>query len=78
MQVESISGVSFKFCRPSGAPAREPSVAMTRALHALSEADEMRQFVAEAHQQRETVVLEVFQSQDGRPLLIYPKAIPKI
>jgi len=50
---------------------------MTRALQALTEADEMRQFAAEAHQQRETVVLEVFQSQDGRPLLIYPKAMPK-
>jgi hypothetical protein len=36
VQIESSSGVSFKFCRPSGAPAREPSVAMTRALQALT------------------------------------------
>ena len=77
MQIESISGVSLKFCRPSGSPAREPSAAMTRALQALSEADEMRQFVAEAHAQRKDVVVEVFQSRDGRPLLIHPKAIPK-
>jgi hypothetical protein len=50
---------------------------MTRALQALSEADEMREFVAEAHRQQKTVVLEVFQSRAGRPLLIHPKAVPK-
>ena len=31
---------------------------MTRALQALSEADEMREFVAEARAQRKTVVLD--------------------
>ena len=77
MQIESICGVLFKFCRPSGAPAREPSVAMTRALQALTESDEMQQFVAEAHAQRKHVVVEVFQSRGGRPLLIYPKAVRK-
>ena len=77
MQIESSCGVLFKFCRPSGAPAREPSVAMTRALQALSEADEMREFVAEAHAQRKDVVVEVFQSRSGRPLLIHPNAVPK-
>ena len=65
MQVESISGVSFKFCRPSGAPARKPSVAMTRALQALSEADEIREFVAEARAQRKGVVVEGFQNRNG-------------
>jgi len=77
VQIESISGVSFKFCRPSGVSAREPSVAMTRALQALSEADEMREFVAEAHAQRKNVVLEVFQNRAGRPLLIHPNAVAK-
>lgn len=78
MQIESISGVSFKFCRPSGAPAQEPTLGMTRALQALSESEEMRQFVAEAHAQQKHVVVEVFQNRDGRPLLIYPRAMPKI
>jgi hypothetical protein len=77
VQIESICGVSFKFCRPSGAPAREPSAAMTRALQALSEADEMREFVVEAHAQRKNVVLEVFQSRSGQPLLIHPNAVLK-
>jgi len=35
---------------------------MTRALQALTESEEMRQFVAEAHQQQKTVIPEVFQS----------------
>jgi hypothetical protein len=77
VQIESISGVLFEFCRPSGAPDREPSVAMTRALQALIESEEMQLFVAEAHLQQKTVVLEVFQSRDGRPLLINPRALPK-
>jgi hypothetical protein len=50
---------------------------MTRALQALTESDEMQQFVAEAHAQRKHVVVEVFQSRGGRPLLIYPKAVRK-
>jgi hypothetical protein len=77
VQIESSCGVSFKFCRPSGAPAREPSAAMTRALQALTESDEMREFVAEAHAQRKHVVVEVFQSRAGRPLLIHPNVVPE-
>ena len=50
---------------------------MTRALQALSEADEMQQFVAEAHPQRKNVVVEVFQDRVGRPLLIHPNAVSK-
>jgi hypothetical protein len=37
----------------------------------------MQQFVAEAHAQRKDAVVEVFLSRGGRPLLIYPKAVPK-
>jgi hypothetical protein len=33
--------------------------------------------VAEAHAQRKDVVVEVFQSRSGRPLLIHPNAVPK-
>jgi hypothetical protein len=50
---------------------------MTRALQALTESEEMQQFVVEAHAQRKTVVPEVFQSRAGRPLLIHPNAVPK-
>jgi hypothetical protein len=50
---------------------------MTRALQALTESEEIQRFVADAHAQQKTVVLEVFQNRAGRPLLIYPKAMPK-
>jgi len=43
---------------------------MTRALQALTESDEIQQFVAEAHAQRKHVIVEVFQNRNGRPLLI--------
>ena len=67
----------FRLGVPAGAPARELSAAMTRALQALTESDEIQQFVAEAHAQRKDVVVEVFQSRSGRPLLIHPNAVPK-
>jgi hypothetical protein len=63
--------------RLSGAPARRPSAAMTRALQALSETDEMREFVAEAHARQKDVIVEVFQNRGGRPLLIHPNAVPQ-
>jgi hypothetical protein len=65
VQIESSSGVLFKFCRPSGAPAREPSDPMVHALQLLSESEEVQQFVAEAHSQRKDVVVEVFQNRKG-------------
>ena len=77
MQTDSMSGVSFKFCRPSGSLTRQPIEAMARALKALSESDEMRLFVATARRQRKTVVLELFHNADGQLLLIYPKAVSK-
>jgi hypothetical protein len=44
---------------------------MTEALRHLAESDEMRPFVSEAHAVRRDVVLEVFHSRDGHPLLIH-------
>jgi hypothetical protein len=43
----------------------------------VTESDEKQQFVAEARAQRKDVVIEVFQNRAGRPLLIYPNAVPK-
>ena len=63
--------VVFKFSRPAGAPKKPPSAAMTEALQRLSEAEEMRDFTAKAHAQNRNVVVEVFHSADGHPLLIH-------
>jgi hypothetical protein len=60
------SDVLFKFCQPSGAPARRPSESMTAALRNLSEAHELRSLVAETHARGRKVVAQVYHSADGR------------
>ena len=75
MQTELNSGIVFKFRHPGGLPKKPPSAAMTEALQRLSEAEEMRGFVAEAKAQRRTVVVEVYHSRDGRPLLIHTAVV---
>jgi len=64
-------GILFRFRRPSNTTKRHPSKAMTQALRNLAESEEMRPFVAEAQAQRRNVVVEVFHSRDGHPLLIH-------
>jgi hypothetical protein len=73
MQTECIVGVVFKFCRPSGTPARQPSPALASALRQLSEAEEMEPLLSKARAGNSNVVIEVFHAKDGQPLLIYPK-----
>jgi hypothetical protein len=71
------SGIVFRFCRPSGSGIQEPSSAMTEALRRLSEAEEMEPLRNKARAARGKVVIEVFQSKNGQPLLIYPKLQPE-
>ena len=74
MESQYKPGIVFKFRRPSGSPKRNPSVALTEALQKLSESDEMRDFVTQSHAKTRKVVLEVFHSAEGRPLLIHTAA----
>lgn len=67
-------GILFRFRRPSSVPRRQPSRAMTEALRHLAESEEMRPFVAEARARRRNVVVEVFHSREGHPLLIHVAA----
>lgn len=67
-------GILFRFRRPSNIPKRHPSKAMAEALRHLAESEEMRPFVAEARARRRNVVVEVFYSSDGHPLLIHTAA----
>jgi hypothetical protein len=50
---------------------------MTEALRLLAESEEMHWFVAEAHAKRRNVVVEVFHSRDGHPLLIHTALAPR-
>jgi hypothetical protein len=67
--------VELKFSRPSGAPARQPSKVMAEALQRLSESDEMQTLVAEARAYGRKVVVHVFLSADGHPILIHLAAV---
>jgi hypothetical protein len=69
--------VELKFCRPSGAPARQPSRAMADALQHLSEADEMQCLVSEAEAHGRKVVVQVFHSAEGHPILIHLGSVPQ-
>jgi hypothetical protein len=50
---------------------------MTEALRRLSEADEMQPLLRKARAARREVVIEVFHSRDGQPLLIHPRLQPR-
>ena len=69
--------VQFKFLRPSGAPTHAPSAAMQDALRRLSQAEDMQPLLKKAQAAGRDVVIEVFHSKDGQPLLIYTAAVAK-
>ena len=69
--------VQFKFCRPSGAPTHAPSEAMQDALRRLSQVEEMQPLLKKAQAAGREVVIEVFHSKDGQPLLIHTAAVSK-
>jgi hypothetical protein len=50
---------------------------MAEALRRLSEADEMEPLLSKARAESRQVVIEVFHSRTGYPLLIHMKAVPK-
>ena len=68
--------VVFRYRRPSGSPAPEPSAAMTEALRQLSQAREMEPLLRKAQEAGREVVIDVFQSKDGQPLLIHTALLP--
>lgn len=49
---------------------------MTEALRQLSVAREMEPLLQAAHRAGREVVIEVFQSRDGQPLLIHTAMLP--
>ena len=76
MEIDCRPGIVFRFRRPSGLPKRAPSVAMREALRQLANADEMQEFISAALAKRRSVVVEVFHSRDGHPLLVHVGAAP--
>ncbi len=68
--------IQFKYRRPSGAPTHPPSEGMQDALHRLSQAEEMQPLLKKAQAAGREVVIEVFHSKDGQPLLIHTALTP--
>lgn len=77
MQNESERRVVFRFRRPSGSMNREPSTALVQALRHLSKAHEMQPLLAKARETGREVVIEVFHSKNGEPLLIHTALLPE-
>jgi hypothetical protein len=50
---------------------------LTEALRHLAESEEMRPFISDARARRRNVVVEVFHSSDGRPLLVHTTTAPE-
>lgn len=68
-----MQNVAFKFRRPSGSERQQPSHAMTEALRRLGESDEMQSLLIQANKKGQMVVIEVYQSRSGEPILIHFK-----
>jgi len=77
MEIDYRQGIIFRFRRPNSLPGRQPSKAMTEALRCLAESEEMTPFITAARAERRNVVVEVFHSGDGHPLLIHTAAAPR-
>jgi len=77
METQHKPGILFRIRRPSSMQKRHPSKAMTEAPRHLAESEEMQPFISDARARRRDVVVEVFHSSDGRPLLIHTTTAPK-
>ena len=77
MEIQHRPGIVFRFRRPNSVPKRQPSREMTEALRCLVESGEMRGLITNARARRREIVLEVFHSRDGHPLLIHVAAAPR-
>jgi hypothetical protein len=77
MRKESRTPVVFRYRRPIGSRNRTPSAAMAQALRHLSESEEMEPLLSQARDTGREVVIEVFHSKDGQPLLIHTALRPE-
>lgn len=67
----STQRVIVRFKHPSGMRQSQPSEAMHEALVLLSEAEELEPLLCEAKSTGKRVTIEMFQSRDGKPILIH-------
>jgi hypothetical protein len=51
---------------------------MTAALHQIASSDEMKPLLNRARKAGRGVLIEVFQSRDGQPILIHTALLPRL
>jgi hypothetical protein len=64
-------GVIVRFKRPNGAGRKMPSAALNQAMVSLAHTDEMRPMLREANAEGKALSIEVFQTRDGRSILVH-------
>ncbi len=67
--------IEFRFSTPRGVAVAEPSTRMRKALRHLSQSDEIRRLAADAKRRGRKIVLHVFHSAKGHPILIHVAAV---
>lgn len=77
MHIQYKPGIVIRYRRSKNNPRRNPSQVMTEALRLLSESEEMQPLISEANAQHRDVVMEVFHSRSGHPLLIHTALSPR-
>jgi hypothetical protein len=70
--------IHFKLHRPSGERINPPSIELMEALQCLSKADEMQPLLSRARTGGRDIMIEVFHSADGQPLLIHTALYPNL
>jgi hypothetical protein len=63
--------VVFKFSHPSGTAGRKPSMSLANAVQQLTEADELKLLASEAREHGRKLMVQVFHSANGCPILIH-------
>ena len=62
---------NVRFKQPRGSLRMQPSAALHEGLMLLSESDEVQPLLFEAQTVGKILTIEVFQSHDGKPILIH-------
>jgi hypothetical protein len=76
METQHKPEIFFTFRSPGGIVKRQPYRTLAQGLRQLAESEQMRPFIEEAHAQGRDVVVGVFHSMEGRPLLVVVAPAP--
>jgi len=71
------NNIEFRFSKPGGVTIAEPSTRMKNALTHLSQSDEIRRLAADAKTRGRKLVVHVFHSAKGHPILIHLGDVPE-